>query len=56
MAATQTSKSIAAWSSEIVQTNPQDRIAPDKKTATDYVGTRQKFVSLTQALARQKFL
>ena len=56
MAETQTSKSIAAWSSSIVQTNPNDRIEPDKKTASDYAASRQKFVALTQSLARDKFL
>jgi xylulokinase len=55
-AAVQTSKSIAGWSGEIVQTNPSERIVPDGKNASYYVAARQKFVSLTQTLANHKFL
>ena len=56
LAAVQTSKSIAGWSTEIVQTNPSERIVPDGKNVSDYIAARQKFVSLTQTLARHKFL
>jgi xylulokinase len=55
LATVQTSKSVADWSSAIVELNPE-RIEPDKKTASDYVATRKKFVSLTQTLARGQFL
>ncbi len=55
LATVQTTKSIADWSSAIVETNPE-RIEPDKKTASDYVAIRKKFVSLTQTLARGQFL
>ena len=55
MAAVQTAKSIAAWAADIVQINP-GKIEPDKKAASDYAAARQKFVSLTQSLAQQKFL
>jgi xylulokinase len=55
LAAAQTKKSIADWSSQIVQTNP-GRIEPDKKVASDYAATRKKFVSLTQTLAEKRFL
>lgn len=56
LAAAQTSKTVAAWSTDIVRTNPADRIEPDKKLASDYAVARQKFVSLTQTLARNKFI
>jgi xylulokinase len=54
LAAVQTSKSIAEWSSALVQT--AEKIQPDKKAASDYAAARQKFVSLTQTLARNQFL
>jgi len=54
LATVQTSKSIAEWSSALVQTG--DKIQPDKKAAPDYAAARQKFVSLTQTLARNQFL
>jgi xylulokinase len=55
LAAAQTKKSVADWSSHIVQTNP-GRIEPDKKLASDYVDARKKFISLTQTLADKRFL
>lgn len=56
LAETQKTKTVAAWSSDIVQTNPEDRIEPNKKAAAVYAVARKKFVSLTQVLAREKFL
>ena len=56
LAQAQTSKSVAAWSTEIVQTNPADKISPDKKLVSEYATAREKFVSLTQTLARHKFI
>jgi xylulokinase len=55
LAVVETKKSIADWSSALVQVSPE-KIAPDKKTASDYAATRKKFVSLTQTLARGQFL
>jgi xylulokinase len=55
LATVQTTKSIADWSSAIVELNPE-RIEPDKKIASDYIATKKKFVSLTQTLARGQFL
>ncbi len=55
LATVQTKKSIADWSSDIVELNPE-RVGPDKKTASDYTATKKKFVSLTQTLTRGQFL
>jgi xylulokinase len=56
LAAVQTSKSIADWSGRIVQTNPGEKIEPNKNNVSVYADARQKFVSLTQTLASHKFL
>jgi xylulokinase len=56
LAAVQTSKPIAAWSTEIVRTNPGERIEPDKKWTSGYATARQKHISLTQTLSRNRFL
>lgn len=56
LAAVQTSKSIADWSTQMVQVNPKERVEPDKKAAAEYVAARKKFSSLTDALAQNRFL
>lgn len=56
LAAVQTSKPIAAWAAEMVQTNPAGRVEPDKKISFDYSAARQKHTALTQALSRHQFL
>jgi xylulokinase len=56
LAAVQTSKSIAHWSSEIARTNPNEIVEPNKNVGFDYVAARRKHTSLTQTLAHGKFL
>lgn len=56
LAAVQTSKSIAGWSTDIVKTNPGERVEPDKKLSSDYAADRAKHISLTQTLSRGRFL
>jgi xylulokinase len=56
LAAVQTQKSIADWSAQFIQINPEEKTAPDAKNVPIYAAARQKFVSLTQTLARQHFL
>jgi len=56
LAAVQKSKSVAEWSSAIVKTGPCGGIAPDKNLSQAYEQARQRFVSLSETLAREKFL
>jgi xylulokinase len=56
LAAVETSKSIAAWSAEIVRTNPEERVEPDKQIASDYVAARQRHVFLTRTLSQHRLL
>jgi xylulokinase len=56
LAAVQTKKSIADWSAQLIQTNPGEKTEPDEKNVAVYAAARQKFISLTQTLARQHFL
>lgn len=56
LAAAQPQKTVAEWSTRLIQTNPREKIVPDEKNVPVYTAARQKFVSLTQTLARQRFL
>lgn len=56
LAAVQTSKSITAWSADIVQTNPDERIEPDSNLARDYAALLKRQILLTQTLAGHRFL
>ncbi len=56
LATVQTSQSIAAWSADLVQTQPAETAEPDKNLQFDYVTARQKHTLLAQTLARASFL
>jgi len=56
LAAVQTSKSIAGWAGEIVQTNPAGRVEPDKKLSLDYAAAGRKHISLTRTLSQNQLL
>ena len=56
LATVQTSKSIAAWSGDLVQTQPAETVEPDKNVQFDYVTAREKHTLLAQTLARASFL
>ncbi|MGA3269087.1 MAG: xylulokinase [Verrucomicrobiota bacterium] len=56
LATVQTSKSIAAWSGDLVQTQPAETVEPDKNLQFDYVTAREKHTLLAQTLARASFL
>ena len=55
LAAVQTSKPIAAWAAEMVQTNPAALVQPEKNSF-DYTAARRKHTTLTQTLSREQFL
>jgi len=56
LAATDTSKSITAWSNQLVQINPTDTTEPASPPDFDYFGAMEKQVSLTAALSERGFL
>jgi len=56
LAAFETKKSIAEWSNDLVQLNPNDTAMPAHPPAFDYFGSMQKQISLTAALADRGFL
>ena len=56
LAAVETTKSIAAWSNELVRLNPNDSATPAHPALFDYSGAMEKQVSLTAALAERGFL
>ncbi len=56
LAAVETKKSIADWSNELVQINPNDTIQPHENPDFDYFGAMEKQVSLTSALSERGFL
>ena len=56
LAAAEPKKSIAEWSNEIVQVNPNDTTVPTTPPDFDYFGAMEKQVSLTGALFDRGFL
>lgn len=56
LAAAETSKSVNAWSNQLVQLNPEDITAPTPNPNFDYYGAMEKQVSLTGALSERGFL
>jgi xylulokinase len=56
LAAAETKKSIAEWSNELVQVNPNDTTVPTTPPDFDYFGAMEKQVSLTGALFDRGFL
>jgi xylulokinase len=56
LAAAEPKKSIAEWSNELVQVNPNDTTVPTTPPDFDYFGAMEKQVSLTGALFDRGFL
>ena len=56
LAAADSSKSVAAWSNQLVQVNAADTTEPSSPSDFDYFGAMEKQVSLTAALSERGFL
>jgi len=56
LAAVETKKSIADWSNELVQINPNETTVPRESPDFDYFGAMEKQISLTGALVERGFL
>ena len=56
LAAVETSKSVNAWSDQLVQINPNEISEPRQDLAFDYVASMERQRSLTAALAERGFL
>jgi D-xylulose kinase len=56
LAAVETKKSIADWSNELVQINPNETTVPRENPDFDYFGAMEKQISLTGALVERGFL
>jgi xylulokinase len=56
LAAAETSKTVNAWSNQLVQLNPSETAEPAAQPGFDYFGAMEKQVSLTAALSERGFL
>ena len=56
LAVADSSKSLAAWSNQLVQVNAADTTEPQKDPGFDYFGALKKVISLTSALSERGFL
>ena len=56
LAAVETSKTVNAWSNQLVQLNAGETVEPTAKPGFDYFGAMEKQMSLTAAMAERGFL
>jgi xylulokinase len=56
LACVETKKSVNAWSSALAQVNGNEAALPNEKSDFDYIGAREKQVSLTSAMAERGFM